>query len=155
VARTLPEWELLDALAHCYGLLSLLIDGAHRQAGFAMHTLDYSDGIPHEVSDEPARGRLPCMVASETIRTVVLNLRTNEILQKTLIPGRGDAAITKKARRRYAAMAKVRAPDSTDPLDWADYYMEQAKVVLARDKWHAEFAFLFHPDGSREILTAM
>jgi hypothetical protein len=155
VARTLPEWELLDALAHCCGLLSLLIHDAHRQAGVPMHTIDFSGEVPHEVSNELAGGRLPCMVASDDLRTVVLNLRTNQILQKSLSPARRDEAITKKAQRRYSAMGAVRGPDSTDALDWADYYMEQAKIVLARDKWHAEYAFFFHPDGSRSTLTAM
>jgi hypothetical protein len=155
VARTLPDWELIDALAHCYGLFSLLIRDAHRQAGVPMHAMDFSGDIPHKLSNELAGGRLPCMVASDGIRTVVLNLRTNQIMQTTLIPGPRGRTLDKKAERRYDAMLTVRGPDSTDALDWADYYMEQAKIVLARDKWHAEFAFLFHPDGSRSILTAM
>jgi hypothetical protein len=40
VADDLPEWELLDGLAHCHGILSLLIRAAHRQAGSPMDELD-------------------------------------------------------------------------------------------------------------------
>jgi hypothetical protein len=154
VARTLSEWELLDALGHCYGLISHLVRDAHRQAGARMHTVDLSEEVPHEVPAGSSGGRLPCMVAAEGIRTVVLNLRTNQIMQKSLMPARRDERIAKKARSRYGDMRAVRAPDSTDALDWAEYYMEQAKIVLARDKWHAQFAFFFHLDGSRSMLTA-
>jgi hypothetical protein len=154
VARTLPEWELLDALGHCYGMLALLIRDAHRQAGVPMHAVEVSGKIAHELSSELAGGRLPCMVASEDIRTVVLNLRTGQVIQTGLVPHRRDEAALERAARRYPAMASVRGPRSNDALDWAEYYMEQAKIVLARDKWHAQYAFLFHEDGSRDMLTA-
>jgi hypothetical protein len=153
VASTLLEWELLDALSHCYGLLARLIRDAHRQAGIPVCAVDPLGEDTHGNLSATTGGRLPCMVATEGVRTVMLNLRTNEILRLTHLVRPDDDEMSEEAAKRYAGMSAVPAPKSADPLDWASYYMEQAKIVLARDKWHAMFAFLFHADGRRSILT--
>jgi hypothetical protein len=141
VAETLPEWELLDALGHCYGLLSHLITDAHRQAGSSMHTMDMSAETPREISTEINGERLPCMVASEETRTVVINLRTNEILPRRPLLRVVDPKIAAKTLKRYGPPPSP--PDSDDPLEWAPFFLEHAKRVLARDKWHAQYACVF------------
>jgi hypothetical protein len=152
VVQDLPDWELLDALAHCYGILSLLVKSAHTQAGVPMHTYDMRGSEPRVLSTELAGGRLPCMVAAEDARSVVVNLRTEEILQgRAVQPQLGSR---EEAEKRYGPPLRP-PPESNDPLDWAPFFMERAKQVLARDKWHAEFAFLFHPDGHRFTMTTM
>jgi hypothetical protein len=49
VANDLPQWEILDALAHAHGMLTFLVQDAHRQAGKAMDTPRSSFHLPNVI----------------------------------------------------------------------------------------------------------
>jgi hypothetical protein len=42
LAKDLPDHELLEALAHCYGILSIIVAEAHERAGFRFTVCDVS-----------------------------------------------------------------------------------------------------------------
>jgi hypothetical protein len=147
VAADLRDWELLEALAHAYELLAHLIRDAHRQAGAPLDTVEVEERHEGEFSTD-AGGLPPCMVATEELRTVIVNLRTNEILERKVVPIVSTSDSREEARKRYRFnVDELPRPTSSDPLDLVPFYMEIAKGILKRDKWHAEFAFLLHPGG--------
>jgi hypothetical protein len=153
VASDLPEYELLDALAHCFGMLILLVADAHRQAGAAMHSDD--DG-EHDFSlTQGEDGRPRCMVATAPFRTATVNLRTGDLIEAVFRPVPMTAERGRNAERRYGLPELEPPPQTRDPLDWAPYYMEIAKRILARDKYHVEIAFLFPPNGPPYPLSTM
>jgi hypothetical protein len=154
VASDLPEWELLDALGHAYGMIERLIKDAHRQAGAPYETLDARGPTPHPISTEHTGGRLPCMVATAGMRTVMVNLRTGQLLTRRFEPVVHDDEFGARAAKRYGLQLVAR-PSTNDPLDWAGWYMGIALQVFARDKWHAETVFLFHPDGHHSTLSTV
>jgi hypothetical protein len=138
VAAELPDHELLDAYAHCLDILKLLVEDAHRRAGMAMDVVD-------EELIHPDMGR--------AMRTVTVNLRTNELIQSHV----KEAAIGtyEGVVERYGADLPRAPGKSRDPLDWADWYMEMARIMLQRDGAHGQFAFLFYPDRKQQILSTV
>lgn len=61
VENTLPDYELLDAVAIAYGKLSLLVDAAHEQLGLPKpKSTNVETGQAYPEGDRG--GRLPCMI---------------------------------------------------------------------------------------------
>jgi hypothetical protein len=145
VADDLPELEILDALAHCFGILSLLIADAHRQAGASMHTVALSGHAAEIVVPGDPSGRPPCMIAPQDMRTVRVHLADNEIIEGGFVPR--EAEPSEEAKERYGVFTLPPPAGSVDPLEWAPTYMEHAKHILQLDKYHSMVAFLFGPKG--------
>lgn len=75
VENTLPDYELLDAVAVAYGRLSELVDDAHVQLGLPKpQVMDERSGRPY--SERERGGRLPCMIGHEEARTLDVWLAT-------------------------------------------------------------------------------
>ena len=68
---SLPDDELLDALAHCYGVVASILDEAHDQLGTSIATCEISAGNPFGWTKAYAHpdGRPGCMWASREART--------------------------------------------------------------------------------------
>ncbi len=145
VANDLPQWEILDALAHAQGMLTLLVQSAHRQAGRPMDTPRASFHLPNVIPAESNLDRLPCMVASESLRSVHVHLGTTKVVQVGFRPS--ELRPKDEVLERYGKFSLPPPPGSVDPLEWAPTYMDHAKRVLAIDKYHNQIAFLFGPDG--------
>jgi hypothetical protein len=137
VVDELPNHELLDVVAHCLDIIRQLVRAAHRRAGSAMDSVDDDQMHP---------------VVTREMRTVTVNLRTNEILRSdfrevTLVPEEETA-------KHYGPFPE--APRGTnDPLAWADYYMEMGRLMLAKDGFHTMIAFLFHDHQRPQMLSTM
>jgi len=147
VDRALPEREVLDSLAHCYGVLSSLLKSAHEQADvtytFAMHT---PEG-PSILEPVPAHGgRLPCMVTTLAARTTQYRMSDGAPVVGGYSSVASPSARTlKRGMRRYelhkleADLAKPR--DSL--MEVVDPLLEQAKRMLKADKHHIFLVILF------------
>jgi hypothetical protein len=143
VAVQLPEWELLDALGHAYGLLSELVKEAHDRAGFGFEVRSiHGDGCTI-----PSDGRLPCMITTVEARTVRIRLSDGQPLISTgsdFVPRPQDL---KKAKKRYE-LAKFNVPwKKGDPFEIAESLLSLAKKMLQKDKYHARIIFLRTPQG--------
>lgn len=152
VADGLPDLELLDALAHSHGILSLLIQDAHRQAGAEMDIVDdtgHEEMVVAQVSDR----RLPCMVANEEMRTVRVHLGTSELIEPGFKPV--PLGPPEDVLERYGGFELPPPKGSVDPLEWAPTYMTHAKRVLQVDKYHSQMAFLFGPRGPIGAFSTM
>ena len=67
--------ELLDALAHCFGVLAAIVADAHERAGTPLERCEAADEEHHAavLALQPS-GRPPCMAASQQARTSRRNL---------------------------------------------------------------------------------
>jgi len=156
VAADLPDRELLDILAHCYGVLATLLVDAHRLCGFIMRTfrLDAHEGRP--VRTEHLAGRLPCMVTTPEMRIARIHLESGE----PLLPAAMSLSLTREqigaAGEKYKkAREGLTPPSSRDFIESAVYWSEYAKRVLTTDGYHVPLAILMMQDSSIELHELM
>ncbi|WP_142102220.1 hypothetical protein [Pseudonocardia cypriaca] len=135
VDKALSNYELLDALAHCYGVLANLLADAHQRKGGA------SAGTARLLHE----GRLPCMVTTLDVRTAHYRVTDGSLVT---VMGRGIAEIgnfRSTAVRRY----KTQLPELIDAaqpqsvIDLVDPIFTQAKNVLSKDKTHSHITMLY------------
>lgn len=131
----LPDVELLDALAHAYGTLSLLLRDAHHKCGYRFETTGH-DGD----SVELISGRIPCMITTLEMRTARISLETGDRLgvDKKKVPLNPE--FETKAARRYNFQESPTFP--ADPFTMAETLIPMAKKVLIKDKEHLRMVFL-------------
>jgi len=160
VEARLPDWELLDALAHCYGVVSQVLADAHQQCGSRMLTVEAKDGNgPRELHRDHLGGRLPCMVASSARRTARMHLASGDLLtsEEVEIPfdpenfeltAREHYGLGEEELEQLAAGAR-NVDDSF--LRQGAFFADLAKRLLVKDGAHATIAFLYGPDGATAI----
>jgi hypothetical protein len=151
VAKDLNDRELLDVLAHCYGVLAQLVVDAHRQCGAVMRTFRADSHAPKPVRTEHLSGRLPCMVASEETRTAIFHLGIGKFISVGHEAISIDPIDAEKAGRQYGAEAgELGLRAGEDIVDASARWFEHAKRVLTKDGFHRPMMFLVMPDGGLE-----
>jgi hypothetical protein len=145
VENTLPDYELLDAVAVYYGKLTELVHDAHRQIGIEpLQTIHDEDG---ESFDLPAMGwRLPCMIGHEKPRTLTISLadgarvefesKSERVKMDTddiaTLTGRYGANLFEGMQRGYKTDAELAAG-----------YFAVAQAMFLRDGYHRSVLLLF------------
>lgn len=136
--KDLPGQELLEALARAYGHLSKLVADAHDRVGSPYDTID-GDGDVHRTPD----GRMPCMLTTKEMRTVLLRLDTGGTLIPRFSPLSSDPADLEKSAKRYDIPPDAHSSEpSKDPFTLADAMLELAKKMLRKDKYLVRTVFL-------------
>lgn len=80
VENSLPEYELLDAVAIAYGKVAQLVADAHRQLGLEPLSTMVGD-IDRTEGDESRGGRLPCMIGHDDARSHHVWLATGQPME--------------------------------------------------------------------------
>ena len=145
IENTLPDHELLDAVATAYGRLSELIADAHVQIGFPPGPLiDETTG--EEYPPDLRRGRLPCMIGHADARTLDVWLATGvpiefEIVEKTV---RADELKEAGGRleERYEVRANEMYADGGRAADHQQALFNTARKMFEKDGYHITLAFL-------------
>jgi hypothetical protein len=80
--RELAGDEILDVLAHCYGVLTRIIVAAHEQWGgdFELCALGGGEMCKGASRKPHPSGRVPCMIASRSSRTVCRDLESGALV---------------------------------------------------------------------------
>jgi hypothetical protein len=147
VENTLPDYELLDAIAIAFGKLTELVHDAHRQIGLSPPQTIHGDA--GESYDLPAMGwRFPCMIAHDLPRTADFSLADGSQIEfevkhttkkvtrakvEELLRNRGvDVPIKTAMGRKY---------DNYDDLICG--YFEMFRSVFLKDGYHISMLFLF------------
>lgn len=146
----LPDYEILDALAHVYGQLSLIIDDAHKQIGLSIpdFILVEHNGITEKypASRADLQGKLPCMMAEEDHRVSYFSLKTMEPLDLRIkkpirIP---RTAQELKEIKKYKSFRNIvdaaKTYSSLDEITRA--YFDLARDVFEKDGHHVPIAIL-------------
>lgn len=143
VENTLPDHELLDAVAIAYGRIAEVVHDAHRQIG-----LDVPTTISAVTGDRygggARAGRMPCMIGHGDARSLVVSLTDGQPIefehaQRTL--GASDPEMLKE---RYGDIHKgIFGPPGANEEEIAASVFETARKVFLRDGHHELMFFLF------------
>ena len=145
VENTLPEYELLDAVAIYYGKLTELVHDAHRQIGLdPPQTLHDEDGGSFDL---PAMGwRFPCMIGHERPRTLTVSLADRakvEFESKSELV-KIDAAERASLTDRYGERTfEALTRDYKSDAELAVGYFMVAQAMFLRDRYHRSILLLF------------
>lgn len=153
VARDLREHELLDALAHCYGVLATIVIDAHRRCGFVMRTFKAESHALKAIRTDHLEGRLPCMVATAAARSVRIHLPTGQVLTTAQFSFKPEPRSMEETAKRYGfseGAVRKRQPGE-DVITSSAVWFESAKRVLATDGYHNPIVLLETADGSGEL----
>jgi hypothetical protein len=145
VATDLPGFELLDALAHVYGMLARLVGDAHQQLGLPTPTtmLMEGDDIRPAAGGGPEDGRLPCMVAVDAQRSVLISLKTGQRLEFERRPRDLAKADLELCEAKYGPVDAIRPDEDINTLRaLAQWYFKVARRVFLTDGYHSPMALL-------------
>ena len=151
VENTLPEHELLDAVAIAYGRVSELVDDAHRQAGLsAPVTINEETGeaFPKEFRG----GRLPCMIGHEDARTRNIDLSDGRpmTLVEEAVPF--DREIAQEYVERVGVDPAETFSSDGSSRDIIDTLFSTVRRVFEADGTHVTICFLFRSGRPVDIV---
>ncbi len=140
VDRALPDFELLDAMAHAFGVLELMISDVHDRMG-----VEHGIVLDHDGSLLPVRddGRYPCMVTSRAIRTIALSLDDLHVETGGKVwQMEFDPEVAEKSLKRYGT---IPTPPSSpkSPVDFVPSFTEIGSQILRKDKGHGWFIYYY------------
>lgn len=142
VENTLPNYELLDAVAIAHGHISSLVRDAHRQLG--LHepvTTNIETGQTY--GDGLRNGRLPCMIGHADLRSLNLSLSDGSPVQIEKISRKVDLLQAQEAAKRYGLEPEtVFGPDITTEEAIAANLFRTARTMFLKDGYHKSILFL-------------
>ncbi len=148
VENSLPEYELLDAVALAYGRLSEMLDDAHRHMGLSgLQSLDIETG---EIFDrETMAGRLPCMIGHSDNRTLNVWLADGRPIEVSTIRRSIDTERAKQDLRKYGISPADVFGDGENAEATLDNLFATATKMFLRDQHHKTIMFLLK--GGRPV----
>ncbi|MGI4880689.1 MAG: hypothetical protein ACRYG4_24760 [Janthinobacterium lividum] len=160
IENTLPETELLDAVANAYGHLTELVRSAHQQMGLAEPvTTNIATGEQFPEADQD--GRLPCMIGHEDARTLDVWLATGKPLEFEEVRielGRAEVmAEAPEFKKRYGVDPTKMYADSGKAHDHARSLFAGARKMFEKDGYHITIVILLRggkPIDFRELRPA-
>ncbi|MBG7616155.1 hypothetical protein IWC96_12830 [Brevundimonas sp. BAL450] len=142
VENTLPDWELLDAVATTYGRLAELVADAHGALGL---TEPETVGEGETVFGPGFReGRLPCMVGHADRRAKLFGLLDGRPLTITTSTVKVDISKRAELEAHYGMTPKEMfpKPKGASAEEFAEATFEAARKVFLKDGYHAHINFL-------------
>lgn len=156
VADSLPDHEVLDAVAHCYGVLSSLVKQGHERSGAEYLSAMMGPDGPRHVPTGHLSGRLPCMAFPDRWRRVCIHLGTGDTLSVAQIPATPNYDA---ARERYGDL--VAALPRRDPIEiesaddflgkFGRWLFDTGKVFLQRDGYHCAVLWMIGPGNAMHL----
>ena len=160
IENSLPDTELLDAVAIAYGHLSILVRSAHEQiGGVSLSSTDSNTGQKFAAGDQ--EGRLPCMIGHEDARTLDIWLATGNPIELELIQKKlGQEEIMgdrPKLEKRYGGSPPPMTFDIGKIHEYTRSLFASVRRVFEKDGNHMMMAILFRngkPLGVHELRPA-
>ena len=143
VENTLPDYELLDAVAIGYGRIAQLVHDAHRQMGLEVPaTTNVGTGQRYE--DGAREGRLPCMIGHADARSLDVSLADGRRIEFEHVKRKIDRADAKKLIEHYGDVHKgIFGPKNANEEEIAASLFRTARKVFLKDGYHESIFFLF------------
>jgi hypothetical protein len=141
VENTLPDHELLEAVAIAYRRLSELVHDAHRQLGLDVPaTMVTSIGATYH--SDLLGGRLPCMVGHADARSLDIWLASGRPVEFEKIEQKLDAKVGPKLAKRYGIKSEE-IFDKTEGLERTVHDLfAAARRMFEKDGHHIMVVFL-------------
>ena len=153
VENSLPDYELLDAVAIAYGHLSSLVADAHRQMGLQEPKIMTAQGeLPYDRA--MAGGRMPCMIGHNENRALDIWIATGELLEFEARPMTLDLQKAEEAAKRYGIDVTGDRTNDKDPRSSARYFFTMARRMFLHDGHHVFMVIIFkdgQPLNMREV----
>jgi hypothetical protein len=141
VANSLPDLELLDAVAYAYGHLSRLLHQAHVVLGLPEPTIaDEARAIRFD--HRSMEGRLPCMIGHSRQRTLNVWLATGQPLELETASVQVHEADGERAIERYGIHPKDIFGLASTPEEVLKGLFATARQMFLTDQRHITIAFL-------------
>lgn len=146
IENTLPDFELLDAVAITYGHLSRLLDDAHRQIGLPVpESRNVKTGEAYDA--EAMQGRLPCMIGHGDVRSLDVWLADGKPVEFDRIEKKIDhydlVAEGDRLKAHYGLEPKDIFGESDTAEGTLDALFKTARVMLEKDGRHLTIMFYF------------
>lgn len=143
VENTLPDYELLDAVAIAYGRINQLVHDAHRQMGLKEPaTTNLETRQRH--AEGSREGRLPCMIGHADARSLNINLADGGRVEFEEIKETVDGTDAKELMEHYGdAHVGMFGPKGADEKEIAASLFNTARKVFLKDGYHESIFFLF------------
>jgi hypothetical protein len=140
VENTLPDHELLDAVAIAYGRVAEIVHDAHRQLGLPLpQTTNVDTGQVY--SDEFRGGRMPCMIGHAERRSLDVSLATGKPVQLETIEKSIDVSERPGLEKRYGLIAKDMYGDGKSPENTVRAIFVSARRMFMKDRHHVTIMF--------------
>ncbi|WDV48180.1 hypothetical protein PV797_10885 [Clostridiaceae bacterium M8S5] len=150
VVNDLSDYEILDALAYCYGFMYRLVKDAHSLLGLNIESCSIRDTLHSRVQTNYCALGIPdCMMMSNNFRTKQLSLKSLETKKIVEHEVYLEEETVKKAVKRYKIKKdNIKLPSTHDDLKkFGRSLLEMAKNVLAKDGYHRPILFLLSKDN--------
>ena len=142
IENTLPDFELLDAVAIAYGRLSELVDDAHRQAGLSIpETINESTGRVYPKNFR--NGRLPCMIMHEEARARNIDLRDGRPVDIVVETVHFDPDAAEAHVKRIGIAPAATFPSGGDPRALINSLFMTVRRLFESDGYHDTICFLY------------
>lgn len=138
VVQDLPDHELLDALAHAFGVLRSLVRDAHRLLASVRSGPSSDASAPADVVEGPPG----CMIATQELRTACVDARTGQVLQLQRRPGRFIPPEVVRSHYGALDLSSLRKRTGSRLRDLAEFFFGLGKRILERDGFHHPIVFL-------------
>lgn len=154
IENTLPEYELLDALAIAFGKLSAIVHDAHRHIGLdPPKTIHGEFG---ETYDLPAMSwKFPCMVGHDQMRTLSISLADGSRITfeqkhvtKDFTPTEAETLLARYGQSPVEIMGR----HYHSYADLAAEYFNLARSMFMRDGYHVSILFFFRQQKPVRIM---
>ncbi len=153
VTDGLVDYEILDALAYCYGFMYKVVYDAHLMINSNIESCPLCDTLHKNLQINYNLLGIPdCMMISNSIRTKQISLKSlqsKEVIEKKV---NINDELVNKAVKRY----KIKKDNNdiqfntNDLVQFGKNLLKMAKKVLEKDGYHLPMVFLF--DKNNQII---
>jgi hypothetical protein len=144
-----PDYEVLDLVAHCYGVLAQLLVEAHIRRGVAMQTFGEEDHENRRRRRPHPTGRLDCMLIGREQRTARWHLGHEALIELEARQIEWSDAEREQTRAHYDDMSEWPKTSPDAPFaDQAKVWHEWGKRMLIHDGGHRTMAMLLADEGA-------
>jgi hypothetical protein len=136
----LPDIELLEALAHAYGVMSKIVADAHTKIGLPEPTIT---GLEDCADTKHVDGRLPCMNSPGEVRTLRFHLADGSRLslgKKSMKMDFDEAE--KRMMERYGGLPPATDEGNTPFEKMCHFYFNIGRMMMGKDYYHDPMTFL-------------
>lgn len=143
-----PDHEVLELVAHCYGVLAQLLIDAHARRGVTMQTFGEEDHRSRKRRFPHPTGRLDCMLIGREQRTARWHLGHEALIELEAKQIEWSDADRENIRSHYSDMGEwPRTTPEASLSDQVEVWHEWGKRMLIHDGGHETIAILMANDG--------
>jgi hypothetical protein len=147
----LPDTELLEALAHAYGVMSKIVADAHKQIGLPE---PFITGLEECAETKHVDGRLPCMNSPGEVRTTRIHLADGSKLSVVKKSIKLDSeGLEDRLKQHYGRLPAQRDEGAT-PFEKQCYsFFNIGRMMMEKDHYHDSLVFLMKDGRVQPMLT--